>query len=74
MDHARSLVRQPKYQSKILEETIFTVNIYGIKTNLIINGPQVRKCVIEIITIMLLWVLENKTSMKTSDKKPIKNC
>ena len=50
-------------------QAIYTVNIYVTKSSLLINGPQTQKFILEIIPIIQLWVLENKTAINVSDQK-----
>ena len=42
--------------------TIFTINIYRTKRSFLINGPQVRKFIHEILPGIQSWVLVNKTT------------
>ena len=50
-------------------QVIYTVNIYLTKSSLPINGPQVQKFILEVIPIVQLWALANKTAIDISDQK-----
>ena len=50
-------------------QVIYTVNIYRTKSSLLINGPQMQKFILEVIPIVQLWALENKSSIDISDQK-----
>ena len=50
-------------------QVIYTVNIYLTKSSLLINGPQMQKFILEVIPIVQLWVLENKSAIDISDQK-----
>ena len=49
-------------------QVIYTVNIYRTKSSLLINGPQMQKFIREVIPIIQLWELENKTAIDSSDQ------
>ena len=50
-------------------QVIYTVNIYRTKSSLLINGPQMQKFILEVIPIVQLWALENKSAIDISDQK-----
>ena len=50
-------------------QVVYTVNIYRTKSRLLINGPQTQKFAVEVILIIQLWALENKTAVSISDQK-----
>ena len=50
-------------------QVIYTVNIYRTKSRLLINGPQMQKFILEVIPIVQLWALENKSAIDISDQK-----
>ena len=50
-------------------QVICTVNIYRTKSSLLINGPQMQKFILEVIPIVQLWALENKSAIDISDQK-----
>ena len=50
-------------------QVIHTVNIYRTKSSLLINGPQTQKFILELISIIQLWTLVNKTVIYVSDQK-----
>ena len=50
-------------------QVIYTVNIYQTKSSSSINGPQIQKFKLEVIPIVKLWSLENKTAIDISDQK-----
>ena len=50
-------------------QVIYTVNIYLTKSSLPINGPQLQKFILEVIPIVQLWALANKTAIDISDQK-----
>ena len=50
-------------------QVIYTVNIYQTKSSLLINGPQMQKFILEVIPIVQLWALENKSAIDISDQK-----
>ena len=50
-------------------QVIYTVNLYITKSSLPINGPQVQKFILEVIPIIQLWALANKTAIDISDQK-----
>ena len=50
-------------------QVIYTVNIYLTKSSLLINGPQMQKFILEVIPIVQLWALENKSAIDISDQK-----
>ena len=52
---------------------MYTVNIYLTKSSFLINGPQTQIFVLEVITIIQLWALEDKTPINISDQKLSKN-
>ena len=50
-------------------QVIYAVNIYRTKSSLLINGPQMQKFIVEVIPIVQLWALENKSAIDISDQK-----
>ena len=50
-------------------QVIYTVNIYRTKSSLLINGPQMQKFILDVIPIVQLWALENKSAIDISDQK-----
>ena len=50
-------------------QVIYTVNIYLTKSSSLINGSQVQKFILEVIPIVQLWALANKTAIDISDQK-----
>ena len=50
-------------------QVIYTVNIYRTKSSLLINGPQMQKFILEVIPIVQLWALENKSAIDISNQK-----
>ena len=48
---------------------MYTVNICRTKSSLLINDPQTQKFILEVIPIIQLWALENKTAINISDQK-----
>ena len=50
-------------------QVIYTVNIYRTKSSLLINGPQMQKFILEVIPVVQLWALENKSAIDISDQK-----
>ena len=50
-------------------QVIYTINIYQTKSSLLINGPQMQKLILEVMPIVQLWELENKTEIAISDQK-----
>ena len=50
-------------------QVIYTINIYQTKSSLLINGPQMQKLILEVMPIVQLWELENKTAIAISDQK-----
>ena len=53
-------------------QVIYTVNVYCTKSSLLMNGPQTQKFILEVIPIIQLWALENKTAINISDQKLMK--
>ena len=49
------------------KQVIYTVNIYRTKSSLLINSRQ--KVILEVIPIIQLWALENKSRKNLSDQK-----
>ena len=49
-------------------QVIYTVSIYQTKTSFLINGPQIKKFILEVIPIIQLWALENETAIDISDQ------
>ena len=50
-------------------QVICTVNIYRTKSSLLINGPQMQKFILEVIPIVQLWALGNKSAIDIRDQK-----
>ena len=50
-------------------QVIYTVNIYRTKSSLLINGPQMQKFISEVIPIVQLWALEDRSAIDVSDQK-----
>ena len=48
-------------------QVIYTVNIYRTKSSLL--SPQMQKFILEVIPIVQLWALENKSAIDISDQK-----
>ena len=65
--HTESIrVREKKSKRN---QVIHTVNIYRTKSSLLINGPQTQRFILELIPIIQLWTLVNKTVIYISDQK-----
>ena len=50
-------------------QVIYTVNIDRTKSRLLINDPQTQKFILEVIPIIQLGAIENKTAINISDQK-----
>ena len=50
-------------------QVMYTVNIYPTKSSSSINGPQMQKFILEVMPIVPLWSLENKTAIDISDQE-----
>ena len=50
-------------------QVIYTVNIYCTKSRLLINGPQMQKFILEVVPIIQLSSIENKTVIDISNQK-----
>ena len=50
-------------------QLIYTVNIYQTKSSLPINGPQMQNFLLDVIPVVQLWALENKSAIDISDQK-----
>ena len=71
IEHVRNEYQEGRICSEItrVKEKESTVNIYWTKSRLLVNGPQMKKFILEVIPIIQLWVLENKTAIDISDQK-----
>ena len=49
-------------------QVIYTFNIYRTKSSLLINGPQMRKFILEVTTIIQLWALKSIKQIKNRTK------
>ena len=50
-------------------KVMYTVNIDRKKSRLLINDPQTQKFILEVIPIIQLGAIENKTAINISDQK-----
>ena len=44
-------------------QVIYTAYIYRTKSSLLINGSKTQKCILEVVPIIQLWALENRTAI-----------
>ena len=78
IEYTRNKIKKGEYIVKKLEsekkesrrnQVIYTVNIYRTKSSLLINGPQMQKFILEVIPIVQLWALEDKSAIDISNQK-----
>ena len=50
-------------------QVMCTVIIYRAKSNLLMNGSQMQKFILQVMPIIQLWTLQNKTAIDISDQK-----
>ena len=50
-------------------QVMYTVIIYRAKSNLLMNGSQMQKFILQVMPIIQLWTLQNKTAIDISDQK-----
>ena len=50
-------------------EAIFTINVFRTKSSFLINGTQVQRFLLELLTVVHSWVTENTVDINIKDKK-----
>ena len=50
-------------------ETIFTINIYRTKNSFLINRPEARKFLLELLPVVQSWATENTVDININDGK-----